>query len=47
MKSVIGFFVFIGVSFGVTYAVNSITAAQTQEQQVAAAAAKMLKPLEK
>lgn len=33
-RSVIGFLVFIGISFGLTYAINSY--AQTHEKQVAA-----------
>lgn len=45
LRSLIGFFVFISVSFGVTYAVNIVTAAETREQQVAAAASRMLEPL--
>jgi hypothetical protein len=41
-RNLVGFAVFLSVSFGVTYAVNTITAKQTQEQQVAAAATRML-----
>ena len=37
LRFVIGFTVFISVSFGVTYAVNSYTVAQQQEEQTAAA----------
>lgn len=42
VRNLIGFGVFLGVSFGVTYAVNVIAAQQDAEKQVAAAAAKML-----
>lgn len=45
MRSVVGFAVFLSVSFGVTYAVNMYTAAETEQQQVAAAAARMLAPI--
>lgn len=37
LKSVIGFAVFIFVSFGVTYAVQSASAQKEREQQAAAA----------
>jgi len=45
VRSVIGFAVFLSISFGVTYAVNTMTAEETREEQVAAAAARMLEPL--
>lgn len=44
-RNLIGFAVFLGVSFGVTYGVNTLTAQETQEQQVAAAAARMLQTI--
>lgn len=37
MRFVVGFSVFISVSFGVTYAVNTYSIAQENEQQSAAA----------
>ena len=40
----LGFLVFITVSFGVTYAVNSYAISQTADQQAAAAVTAMLKP---
>lgn len=43
-KFTLGFLVFISVSFGVTFAVNSYTVAQTADQQAAAAIQAMLKP---
>ena len=42
-KFTLGFLVFITVSFGVTFAVNSYTVAQTADQQAAAAITAMLK----
>jgi hypothetical protein len=41
-RFLIGFLVFIGLSFGVTYAVNIYTAQQAAQQQVAAALQAML-----
>ena len=41
-KFALGFLVFITVSFGVTYAVNSYSIAQTADQQAAAAIKAML-----
>lgn len=41
-RFVIGFLVFIGLSFGVTYAVNIYTAQQNVQQQTAAALQAML-----
>lgn len=41
-KSLIGFLVFISVSFGVTYAVNTVAMNQEASQQAAAAKALML-----
>jgi hypothetical protein len=43
VKFSLGFLIFIGVSFGVTIAVNTYTVTQTGEQQAAAALAAMLK----
>jgi len=43
LRFVIGFFVFISVSFGVTYLVQTISSQQQAEQQAAAAEALMLK----
>lgn len=43
-RNVIGFAVFLSVSFGLTIAVNTFTAQETAEEQVASAAAKMLEP---
>lgn len=37
MRFLIGFTVFIGVSFGVTYAVQSVAIQQEQERQTATA----------
>lgn len=37
LRFVVGFSVFISVSFGVTYAVSTYTAMQEQEKQTAAA----------
>ena len=45
-RNLIGFAVFLGVSFGVTYGVNTMTAQESQEEQVAAAAARMLQPIQ-
>ncbi|MBI5457022.1 hypothetical protein HY969_04775 [Candidatus Kaiserbacteria bacterium] len=42
MRFVVGFSVFISVSFGVTYAVNTYTAMQEKEKQTAAAFEAML-----
>ncbi len=36
-RFVLGFFVFISLSFGITYAINSYTLAQEHAQQAAAA----------
>lgn len=44
-RNVIGFAVFLSVSFGVTFAVNIFTAQESQEEQVASAAARMLEPI--
>lgn len=41
-KFVVGFLVFISVSFGVTYAVNTVAMNQEASEQVAAARALML-----
>lgn len=45
VKFSLGFLVFIGVSFGVTIAVNTYAAGETGEQQAAAALAGMLKQI--
>lgn len=37
LRFVVGFAVFISISFGITYAVNTISIAQEKEQQTAAA----------
>lgn len=37
LRFVIGFTVFIGLSFGITYAVNSYTLSQERSEQAAAA----------
>jgi hypothetical protein len=42
LKFVIGFTIFIGVSFGVTFAVQKFAGSQDAAQQQAAAAAAML-----
>lgn len=41
-RNLVGFAVFLAVSFSVTYGVNMMTAGESQEDQVAAAAARML-----
>ncbi len=41
-KFALGFLIFISVSFGVTYAVNTYAAAQDAESQAAAALSAML-----
>jgi hypothetical protein len=43
LRFLVGFVTFIGVSFGVTFVVNSYTATQTVQQQTASAEAAMLK----
>lgn len=42
LRFVIGFSVFLSVSFGVTYTVNTISVKQEQERQTAAALKAML-----
>jgi hypothetical protein len=42
LRFVLGFSVFLSVSFGVTYAVNTISIKQEQERQTAAALKAML-----
>lgn len=44
-RNLVGFAVFLAVSFSVTYGVNVMTAGELQEDQVAAAAARMLQPI--
>lgn len=44
-RNLVGFAVFIGVSLSLTYAVNVYTAEQSEEDQIAAAAARMLKTI--
>ncbi|MDB5238187.1 MAG: hypothetical protein JWM46_457 [Candidatus Kaiserbacteria bacterium] len=44
-KFALGFLVFITVSFGVTFAVNSYSISQSADQQAAAAIKAMLEPL--
>jgi hypothetical protein len=41
-KSLVGFSVFIGVSFGITFWVNMISIQESKDEQTAAAAARML-----
>lgn len=43
LRFVVGFSVFISVSFGVTYAVNTYSIAQENEQQSAAALKAMVR----
>ncbi len=43
LRFVVGFSVFISVSFGVTYAVNTYSIAQEKEQQAAAAFGAMIR----
>lgn len=43
-KFVLGFLVFISVSFGVTFAVNEVAQSQDAQQTAAAALAHMLAP---
>lgn len=43
-RFLVGFLVFIGLSFGITYAVNIYTIKQAQQQQVATAIQAMLAP---
>ena len=42
LRFLIGFMLFISISFGVTFAVNSYTSARDEAQQAAAAEALML-----